>query len=223
MQIDLRVLELLSSKLCHDLISPVSAVNNGVELIEDIGGDVVAEAMKLIGNSAACAARRLRLFRVAYGRAGSEESLPLADMRLIAKQCFVGEKIKLDWADDLELPGFEDRQGALKTLINVLIMSEEILAYGGGIALRRLGSDDAMVGCMIEISGRQAVLSEPFREAIENKVAVEALTPRTIQPYITGRFAENFGLSLSFSSPEEDRLVVVLEAPRPAYDVERNV
>jgi histidine phosphotransferase ChpT len=50
MLLDLRVLELLSSKLCHDLISPVSAINNGVELIEDIGGDVVDEAMSLIGN-----------------------------------------------------------------------------------------------------------------------------------------------------------------------------
>lgn len=66
MQIDLRVLELLASKICHDLVSPVSAINNGVELIEDIGGSVVDEAMKLIGDSATNASRRLRLFRIAY-------------------------------------------------------------------------------------------------------------------------------------------------------------
>lgn len=212
MQIDMQVLELLSSKLCHDIISPVSAINNGVELIEDIGGDVVEEAMSLIGSSAAHASRRLRFFRVAYGRAGSESNLPLRDMRLMAKQYFVSEKTKLDWSDDLELIGFEEQQGALKTLLNILLMSEEILAYGGLITLRRLISDDT-IGCVIQVKGRQAALSNPFREAIENTVDIQELTPRTIQPYITGRFADHFGLKLSFATPEDDCLDISLQAP----------
>ncbi len=221
MQIDVRVLELLSSKLCHDLISPVSAINNGVELIEDIGDAVEEEAMKLIGDSAANAARRLRLFRAAYGRAGSEESLPLRDMRVVAEQYFV-QKIKLNWPQDLELPGVEAHQGALKVLLNVLIMSEEILAYGGAITLRRLTSDDT-IGCVIEVAGRNAVLSVPFRQALENQVEVENLTPRTIQPYITGRFADYFGLSISGASPTENQLVLTLQVVAPAYDALRGV
>jgi histidine phosphotransferase ChpT len=212
MQLDLRVLELLSSKLCHDLISPVSAINNGVELIEDIGDEVEVEAMKLIGNSAAHAARRLKLFRVAYGRAGSEENLPMRDMRLIAKQYFVDEKYRLKWDEALELPGLEDARGALKTLINVLIMSEEILAYGGDITLQRLGGDDK-IGCVVEVAGRNAMLSAPFREALENKTPVEDLTPRTIQPYITGRFAEHFGILLTSDMPANDVLKLSLEVP----------
>ena len=86
MQVDMRVLELLSSKICHDLVSPVSAINNGVELIDDIGGSVVDEAMKLIGDSAALASRRLRLFRMAYGRAGSDENLGIKDVKQVAKE-----------------------------------------------------------------------------------------------------------------------------------------
>ncbi len=208
----MRVLELLSSKLCHDLISPVSAVNNGVELIEDIGGDVVDEAMALIGASAANASRRLRVFRVAYGRAGNEENLPLRDMRQVATQYFTGEKTKLDWAEDIEFPGFEENQGALKVLLNVLLMAEEILAYGGLITLRRLASDDT-IGCVIQVKGRQAQLSQSFREAVENTVDIEELTPRTIQSYITGRFADFFDLKLSFSSSEDDCLDISLQAP----------
>src|SRR5580658_1211274 len=99
MQIDLRVLELLASKLCHDLVSPVSAINNGVELIEDIGGSVVDEAMKLIGDSAAQASRRLRLYRIAYGRAGSDENLPVRDVRQVAEQYVMGGKMTLHWPD----------------------------------------------------------------------------------------------------------------------------
>src|ERR1700721_1439583 len=109
MQIDIRVLELLSSKLCHDLVSPVSAINNGVELIEDIGGSVVEEAMKLIGDSAAHASRRLRLFRMAYGRAGSEENLAVKDVKQVAEQYISGGKGMLNWPDDQPSPTLAER------------------------------------------------------------------------------------------------------------------
>src|ERR1700691_6170212 len=121
MQIDLRVLELLASKLCHDLVSPVSAINNGVELIEDIGASVVEDAMKLIGDSAAHASRRLRLFRLAYGRAGSEDNLPVKDARQIAEQYLAGGKVNLTWPDDQPMESFATHKGALKVMLNMLI------------------------------------------------------------------------------------------------------
>lgn len=217
MHVDLRVLELLSSKLCHDLISPVSAINNGVELIEDIGGDVVDEAMKLIGNSAVQAARRLRLFRIAYGRAGSEANLPVRDVRLVAEQYFTGGKIKLSWSEELDMERFSDQRGGLKTLVNALVLSEEVLAYGGAIALHRLSGDDT-IGCRLEITGRNASLSPAFQDALEEKTPVEELSPRTIQSYITGRFASHFGIGISFSSPEQDRLDMTLSVTPSAYD-----
>ncbi len=217
MQIDLRVLELLSSKLCHDLISPVSAINNGVELIEDIGGSVVDEAMKLIGNSAVQSSRRLRVFRLAYGRAGSEANLPLRDLRLVAEQYFLDGKIKLNWPEDLELPRLADQCGALKTLLNMLIMSEELLAYGGSITLRRLAQDDK-IGCCLEIEGRNAQLSQQFQEALSAVTPIDDLTPRTIQPYMTGRFASHFGLQISHEAPKEDRLNLMLAVMAVEYN-----
>jgi len=222
MHIDLRVLDLLSSKLCHDLISPVSAINNGVELIEDIGPSVEAEAMTLIGNSAAQAARRLRLFRVAYGRAGSEENLPVRDVRQILEQYFSVGKIKLTWSDAIDMQPFADVRGALKILVNAMVMAEEILAYGGAIALHRLTDNDKII-CRLEITGRNAGLSPAFQSALEASVAIEELTPRTIQPYITGRFAEQFGVLISHEAPEADRLDLILEAVPPEYDKHHEV
>ncbi len=217
MHIDLRVLDLLSSKLCHDLISPVSAINNGVELIQDIGESVADEAMGLIANSAAQASRRLRLFRIAYGRAGSEENLPVREVRPVAESYFDGGKIKLSWSEETDLQSFAEKRGALKVLVNALVMSEEILAYGGAIALRRLGGDDK-IGCLLEITGRGASLSSAFESALEGRTPVEELTPRTIQPYITGRFADDFGLRIASFSPESDRLDLTLQIVPPAYD-----
>src|SRR6201996_8134992 len=147
MQIDLRVLELLASKLAHDLVSPVSAINNGVELIEDIGGSVVDEAMKLIGDSAQHAARRLRLFRMAYGKAGSEENLGIRDVRQIAEQYLSVGKVSLSWPENHPSETFALHKGALKVMLNMLVLSEEILAYGGTVTVQT-GPGDS---CRIEI------------------------------------------------------------------------
>src|ERR1700761_7223243 len=126
MQIDLYVLELLASKLCHDLVSPVSAINNGVELIEDIGGSVVDEAMKLIGDSAHHASRRLRLYRMAYGRAGSADNLGIKDVRLLAEQYLSGGKATITWPETQPPEIFATHKGALKVMLNLIVLAEEL-------------------------------------------------------------------------------------------------
>ncbi len=210
MQIDLRVLELLASKLCHDLVSPVSAINNGVELIEDIGGPVVDEAMKLIGDSAGHASRRLRLFRMAYGRAGSEANLAVRDVQAVAEQYLSGGKSTLHWPEGVLDEEFAFQRGSLKTLINMLILAEEVLAYGGDITLHPL-NEEGRKGCRVEVAGRNAQLVPGFQEALAGTVDVEELTPRSIQAYVTGTFANHFGLRVSHEQPDTDRLMLTLE------------
>src|SRR3954468_5609680 len=94
--LDIRVVELLSSRLCHELISPVGAINNGVELIEEMGAEMADEAIGLIAHSADQASRRLRLLRLAYGTAGSDKS-NLTEVAQAADGYFAGGKIKLEW------------------------------------------------------------------------------------------------------------------------------
>ncbi len=215
MQIDVRVMELLASKLCHDLVSPVSAINNGVELIEDIGGSVVDEAMKLIGDSAGHASRRLRLFRMAYGRAGGEENLGVKDMRQIAKQYIAGGKITLNWPEDQPVEGFVAIKGSLKVILNMIIMAEEILAYGGVVTMRTATGDPGTVSCRFEIVGRNAQLVPNIQAALEGTADVEELTPRSIQSYVTGRFAHHFGLQIKHDSSIPDRLDLILLGTPP--------
>lgn len=217
MQLDVRVLELLSSKLCHDLISPVSAINNGVELIEDIGGSVVDEAMKIIGDSGQIASRRLRLYRLAYGRAGSEDNVNLKEARQILEAYFTGGKIVFSWPDDLACEVLSSVKGATKVLINTLLLGEEVLAYGGAISLKPLDGDDRQ-GVAIDVSGRSAQLSESFKAALEGTVPVEELTPRTIHAYVTGKFAECFGVKIPHTQPEDGHLEFSLLLTAPEYD-----
>jgi histidine phosphotransferase ChpT len=218
MQIDMRVLELLSSKLCHDLVSPVSAINNGVELIEDIGGDVVEEAMKLIGDSAAHASRRLKLFRMAYGRAGSEDALSIRDVKQVAEQYMASGKVTLNWGDGQPSEAVAVQQGYLKVVLNMIILAEEVLPYGGAVTLRTT-SQGALPGCRFEIVGRGAQLTPALQAALDGSVNTEELTPRSIQSYITGKFAAHFNLKLSHDQSIPDRLDLNLygaEALAPA-------
>lgn len=209
MLIDVRVMELLASKLCHDLVSPVSAINNGVELIEDIGGSVVDEAMKLIGDSAGHASRRLRLFRIAYGRSGSEENISARDVRNIAENYIASGKVTLTWPEDQPCEKIASQRGYLKVLLNIIILSEEILAYGGAITLRGVTEGDEM-GCRFEIVGRSARMTPQTEAALFGTALVDDLTPRTIQAYVTGRFADQAKLKLVFDQSITDRLDITV-------------
>jgi histidine phosphotransferase ChpT len=219
MQIDMRVLELLSSKVCHDLVSPVSAINNGVELIQDIGGSVVDEAMTLIGDSAANASRRLRMFRMAYGRAGSEEHLGVRDVKQTCEQYLNGGKLTLIWQDDQMPEEASAQSGFLKVILNLIIFSEEMLPYGGVVTLRATNADKRP-GCRFEIVGRSAQMAQPIQEAFDGITPVEELTPRSIQAYITGRFAEHFNLKLVHDESIPDRLDLTLYGAEPVPVVE---
>lgn len=212
MHLDLRVVELLSSKLCHDLISPVSAINNGVELIEDIGDSVAVEAMKLIADSGAQASRRLRFFRLSYGRAGSEANLPVKEIQSVAQNYFAASKIKVTWDDQLDLNELTKRSGGVKVLLNMLLIAEEILAYGGMITVLK-PKTDGEAGCEILVAGRNAVMPESHSEALKAVTPVDDLSPRTIQSYVTGRFAEHFGFNISYLSSGDDQLTLTLSAP----------
>jgi histidine phosphotransferase ChpT len=155
MLLDLRILEILASKICHDLISPVGAINNGVELIEDIGPSVTEDAMKLISNSGQQAAKRLRMFRMAYGRAGAE-GLALRDAR------------NVEWGDEPLPTELAEKTGGLKVLLCTLGMAEDVLSHGGSITVESMGQ-----GASIVANGSHATLSDAVKQALAGETYVE--------------------------------------------------
>src|SRR5215470_5735951 len=95
--IDLRVAELLGSRLCHDLISPIGAVTNGIELIEEEGGRIAADALDLAGRSARQASRLLQFYRIAFGVGGGFSGSRLVDIRDLADGFLSSSRNRLDW------------------------------------------------------------------------------------------------------------------------------
>ncbi|NBX74741.1 MAG: hypothetical protein EBZ69_03650 [Alphaproteobacteria bacterium] len=182
MPLEMRVMDLLISKICHDLISPVSAINNGVELFTEVGGDVGAEAMTLIGNSADQASKKLRFFRLSYGRAGAEAGQSLKDVRHIATEALTHGKVTAQWEAGLDTSELLLSQGGVKTVLNMALLAEEALPYGGQISI---GAGAQARQVVVRAEGRSAGLNPASQGALDGHVAVDDLGPRTIQAYIT--------------------------------------
>ena len=132
-QIDMRVAELLASRLCHDLVGPIGAVNNGMELLEDEDLGMSEDAIQLSATSARQAANLLQFYRLAYGMASGRIGGDLGDLRDLATGFLASSKTTLDWT--LGQPAGDLPEGLGKLLLNLIALGEECLPRGGTIGV----------------------------------------------------------------------------------------
>ncbi|MFV0474372.1 MAG: histidine phosphotransferase family protein [Pikeienuella sp.] len=133
---ELRLSGLVASRICHDLISPVGAIGNGVELMRAVGdrGEGGAEEMELIADCAGAASAALRFLRLAFGARDAEESIPLAELRAAAEPHLARRGIRLDWGDAPQML----RLGAARPLLLLALAGAGALPRGGAMRLGAL-------------------------------------------------------------------------------------
>src|SRR5262249_20691057 len=127
--IDLRVVELLHARLCHDLIGPVSAISNGVELLADEEPEFVRDAIALVGDSARKASRRLQFYRFAYGFSGG--GLAGLAPHQLAAEFFADSAIECDYRPKAQVLPLEQQ----KLACVMLSLAAEGLPRGGRLVL----------------------------------------------------------------------------------------
>ncbi|WP_029008438.1 histidine phosphotransferase family protein [Azospirillum halopraeferens] len=213
MALDIHVLELLASRVCHDLVSPVGAIHNGLELIEEMeeepASGFLGESIKLIEHSAGQAERRLKLFRLAYGMAGRDQR-GFSEVRAAAGGWVEGSRTRLDWPPGAVPDALSGHAGIGKVLLNVIVLAEEALTHGGTITVAGEGSEEAG-RITVTADGRPGALNPQAARALADPGAAADLTPRSVHAYMTGRFAETYGVRLSATPAGPDRLVFRLE------------
>jgi histidine phosphotransferase ChpT len=197
-----RISELLASRICHDLVSPVGAINNGLELIEEMGDEVRAEAMDLIAVSAKLAAHRLAYFRLAYGAGASRSPISLADARQVAIDLFQHSRIELDWPRYLIVPFEAAGANPAKIILCTLLLAEEAVQRG----TVELASQEGRDRLTFRLMGREPGLNEASRAAFEGKLDEAALDPRTVHAFLTGQVVRNLGYYLTFDPVGAERL-----------------
>ena len=206
--IEIRALELLCSRLCHDLISPVGAIRNGVEILEECGeaggGDFRGEAIQLIDHAAGQADGRLRLFRLAYGQAGGE-SVSFTDARAAAQAWFSSGRTKLIWPAGMPPDALAQRRGAVKAILNTLVLADEALTYGGVISVEGAGGV-ASGELTVSAEGRPGTLSDELRSALSGETSVADLKPRGVHAFIAGALLRSYGISVAVNETPGERV-----------------
>jgi len=191
---DLRVLELLAARLCHELSGPIAAINSGLELLADEpvsaeGGadwDFVRDAIALVGESAGRAASRLQFYRFAYGYAhgGSIVGSPPDEL---AKHFFEKTRIVCEYGESIRALPLDWQRLAC----NLLLTGAEVLSRGGNLVLGAVGDS-----LDLEATGEFTALSPETSAALLLATPVAALTSRSVQAYFTGLLAEMLGCRL---------------------------
>ena len=194
---------LLCSRVCHDLISPVGAIMNGLEVMEDGKDEETSKfAMDLIKKSAKTASAKLQFCRLAFGAAGSAGAqIDTGDAEKVARGLIEDEKTKVGW----NLPRVLMAKNRVKLLLNMLLIAAQAIPRGGQITVDPVGEGDTM-GFRLSVTGTNAKIPQAIPPLLGG-TPEHAIDAHAIQPFYTQMLAKNCGLSVSMA-PEGDAIVV---------------
>ncbi|MEZ5815044.1 MAG: histidine phosphotransferase family protein [Alphaproteobacteria bacterium] len=210
--VDIGILELLASKICHDLISPIGAVNNGIEFLEDMGADAGEEVTDLISFSAGQASARLKAYRMAYGAGGADDSIKPEEVYK-AIQDIVGaeDKVKQDWDAYGDLGYGDERPKAFcKMLICGLLLAMDSMPKGG---MLRAGAGDEAGQTRITAIGDGASIREKSDIALSLDLPREALEPKYVHAYMTGLLGQTYGYGFSILNAGDGQVDIIITHP----------
>lgn len=206
-RIPARASELLISKICHDLVSPVGAVNNGIEFMADMGAEGFSDGIGLIEHSARQASVRLQLFRMAYGAGGSDAKVTGKMIYETFQAYIASEKTSLDWDLMNAMPEQDLPAGFLKTLLNMMVFAHESLPRGGTVAVTIKDGAMAVTGTGDMIKPRDDSVA-----AFNGEIDTAGLTPKSVHGFITSEFAKLFDLDTGITVSESD-ITLTLRIP----------
>jgi histidine phosphotransferase ChpT len=210
---DTDIAALLCSRVCHDLVSPVGAIANGMEVLEEErDAEMRAHALQLLARSAAQASAKLQFARLAFGAAGGlGAQMSLEDAGEAAKGLFRFLKADLDWQAERVTVD----QDAGRVLLNLVQIAGEALPRGGAITARcSLGPE----GVEIEVTGTggRVYLQAEHLRMLTGEDGEEALDARLIQPWFTRALARRHGGRIEARQGEEElSLRVVMRGNAP--------
>jgi histidine phosphotransferase ChpT len=203
---------LLASRLCHDMLSPVGALSNGLELLrEEKDPEMRRRCFELLEQSAKASADKLKFFRLAFGAAGGfGEMVPVAEAReLITALLGDSGRIELEWA----VAGETLPKAAVKTLLNLAAIGIEALVRGGTLevgAELRNGSSEIV----IRAAGPRIAFDETIGRALDGSLPAAELSSRTAPAAMLHQLAASTGGGLQWHLGD-DALVMGAVLPQP--------
>jgi histidine phosphotransferase ChpT len=192
---------LLCSRVCHDVISPVGAIVNGLEVLEEDKDEGMREfAMDLIRKSAHTASARLQFCRLAFGAAGSAgASIDTGDAEKVARGLFEDERTKLIWdAPRVYLP-----KNKVKLALNLCLIGAACIPRGGVMHVVIEGEGDA-TRLSVSVKGPNLKLASHVADLLEGRSESGNVDAHGIQPYFTGLVARSSGMAVQVTATSDE-------------------
>ena len=204
---------LLCSRLCHDLMSPVGALNNGIELLADEQDpEMRAQCLDLLSDSARATANKLKFFRLAFGAGGGfGEAIDANDAKIALQGIFGAERrIELGWmVVDEKLS-----KGAMKLLLNLALIAGDALVRGGRLDV---GAETTGAGLEIAIRGEgpRVMLDAGLREILTRGAPDGSdIEPRAAGAWLAKALAAEAGGTIRLSEPSPEVLIIGAVVPQ---------
>ena len=203
---------LLCSRLCHDLMSPVGALNNGIELLADeTDPDMREKCLELLGDSARATANKLKFFRLAFGAGGGfGDEIDTREAQAALEGLFGAEgKIELGWVvQNDKLP-----KGAVRLLLNLSMLAGDALVRGGRLDV---GAErgDGEIELAVCAEGPRILLDPALRGTLETG-GEGAIEPRAAGAWLAHNLAAQGGATIRLSDPASEVLMIGATLPSP--------
>ncbi|MGB7408808.1 MAG: histidine phosphotransferase family protein [Pontixanthobacter sp.] len=204
---------LLCSRLCHDMLSPVGALNNGLELLADeTDPKMRQQCMELLEQSAKTSADKLKFFRLAYGAAGGfGEMVEVSDAKSVIETLVANAKrVELNWAmDAVKLP-----KDAIKVLLNLAHIALDALVRGGTLDI---GAEvlDGNTEIVVRATGTKIAFDETIGKALQGQLPIAEISSRTAPAHMICLLAERIGGGLQYRA-DAGSLVLGGVLPQPS-------
>lgn len=209
--LDTKTLELMASKICHDLISPIGAIGNGLEILEELGPENSEEIIELISSSASLATAKLKAYRVAYGAGGADATIKISDAHHAVDLVLEHEKrLEQDWdaSSDLDMGELPPKAFA-KMLTALLLLIGECLPRGGTVS----ASADGDRVIRIAAHGEGAMLKEGFEDCLRGTADLNELSPALTHAYMCGLLAAHYDYGILDVQADGQSAHVTVKAP----------
>jgi histidine phosphotransferase ChpT len=203
---DVDLAALLCSRLCHDLLSPVGAMNNGLELLADEHDpEMRKRCMDLLAESAKSAADKLKFFRLAFGAAGGfgSEVDPKEARAVVEPLVTAGNKTELIWSvPDVLMP-----KRAVKILLNLVLIANDALVRGGKLHVgAELRENEQEI--VIHADGMRVIFDESVRDTLEGKLSAEQIDSRTAAAWMVYSLTAQNGGAVQIAKPADNELII---------------
>ena len=189
---------LLCSRVCHDIISPVGAIINGLEVLDEDNSEEMKDfAFGLIRRSAVQASAKLQFARLAFGAAGSAGAeIDHGDAEKVATGYMRGEKPDFSW----EAPRMLMAKNLVKLLLNLVLLATAAVPRGGSVkVVVAVDGDGNAPRFLLRSSGPSARIPPAFERLVPGDIADLAVDAQSVQAYYTGALARACRMSVSAS------------------------